>query len=192
MSSPAKKLHTYEDILRLPPNLRGEIIFGELLASPRPSPAHQKAMAKMTSRLDGKLGEASGGRKGEWLFLTEPELHLASHIVVPDIAAWRINRVSSDFYSKAWISVIPDWVCEIQSPSTARIDRVTKRRVYLELKVPYYWLLDPIAKTLETMKFNGENWLSTGSFGGDDLVRVEPFLELEMDLSLFWVPGLDT
>ncbi len=187
MSNLAKKIATYEDILRLPENLRGEIIHGELLTSPRPSPVHQKAMAKMTSRLDSGLGEGSGGRGG-WLFLTEPELHLESHIIIPDIAAWRMNRVGPKFYANAWISETPDWVCEIQSPSTARIDRVTKRRVYLELKVPHYWLLDPIAKTLEAMKIDHQGWLSVGSFGGDEVISIDPFTDLPLDLSLFWVP----
>ena len=185
MTSTARKEPTYEDILKLPENMRGEIMLGELFTGPRPSPAHQKAMTKMTSRLDGKLGDRSS-KPGDWLFLTEPELHLESAIVVPDIAAWKSSRVGPDFYAQSWISIVPDWICEIQSPSTARIDRVTKRRVYQDLQVPYYWLLDPIAKTLEAMKLSKQGWLSVGSFGGDDRVTAEPFLDLELDLSLFW------
>ena len=84
MALPANKNPTYEDLLRLPQNLRGEILGGQLYTSPRPSPAHQKAMAKMTIQLGSHLGGVEGGDCG-WLFLTEPELHLKDEIVVPDI-----------------------------------------------------------------------------------------------------------
>jgi len=191
MGEAIKKNPTYEDILKLPENIRGEIIFNELLTSPRPSPAHQKAMSKMTSRLDSGLGGNAGSSDGSdgvetWLFLTEPELHLDSHIIIPDIGAWKSKRVDPSFYSRSWVSLTPDWVCEIQSPSTARIDRVTKRRVYFELKVPYYWLLDPTARTLEAMKYSAEGWLNVGSFGGSDSINVEPFAELQLRLEDFW------
>jgi Uma2 family endonuclease len=188
MSDPAQKVPSYQDILSLPPELRGEIIFDQLYTSPRPSPAHQTAMLGMATRLDGSLGKSSGSGGGDWIFLTEPELHLGPHVMVPDLSAWRVSRISQDFYSKSWISILPDWVCEIQSPSTARVDRVTKWHAYFDLKIPYYWLLDPLTKTLTTFKHHSEGWLALGSFVGDDCVRAEPFQDLEIDLKLFWVP----
>ncbi len=177
----------YEDLLKLPKNVRGEILFGEIITSPRPSPAHQRAMLKMVTRLEGKWGDGSGGSgAGLWVFLTEPELHLDKHVVIPDIAAWKASRVDASFYSRSWISLLPDWVCEIQSPSTARVDRVAKRRAYHQLKIPYYWLLDPIALTLETMKYSRLGWTTIGTFGGNDQVQIEPFAELVLPLDLFW------
>lgn len=187
MTLAAKKPASYQDILQLPSNVRGEILLGELVVSPRPSPIHQKAMAEMTIGLGSKRGGGEGSGEG-WIFLTEPELHLEDQIVVPDIAAWRVGRVSPEFYSRASISLLPDWVCEIQSPSTARLDRVTKRRVYLNLKIPYYWLIDPIAHTLEALKATPSQWLVMASCGGNERVRVEPFEDMELDLQTFWAP----
>ncbi len=177
----------YQDIIDLPANLRGEILFGQLHTSPRPSPTHQKAMLKMAFRLEGKWGEdSSGSESGTWVFLTEPELHLDRHIIVPDIAAWKAYRVGSSFYEKAAIKLVPDWVCEIQSPSTASLDRVAKSRVYHQLKISYYWLLDPVAMTLEVMKYSKPGWTQTGSYCDNDKVKAEPFADLELSLNWFW------
>lgn len=187
MVLPHQKKATYADIQRLPDALRGEILAGELYVAPRPSPIHQKAMTKMTVQLGGHLGGNEGDERG-WIFLTEPELHLNDEVIVPDLAAWKAKRVTSQFYSQAWVSVTPDWICEIQSPSTARIDRITKRRIYLGLQIPYYWLVDPLAKTLEALKKNENHWIEVGFHGGDEKVRIEPFQDLEIELSTFWPP----
>jgi hypothetical protein len=40
-------------------------------------------------------------------------------------------------------------VVEILSPSTTRIDRVRKRELYAQYGIPYHWIVDPVAGTLE-------------------------------------------
>ena len=182
-----KKIPTYEDLLGLPENMRGEIIYNELIVNPRPSPIHQEAMLGMSTRLNSGVGKKRSGGSGDWVFLTEPELRRDGHIFIPDIAGWRASRIEADFYLKASISSKPDWVCEIQSPSTARVDRVKKWRLYYDLQIPYYWLLEPATKNLIALKYGKEGWISLGSFGGEIPVRVEPFSDLEIDLNEFWV-----
>jgi len=52
----------------------------------------------------------------------------------------------------AFISLAPDWVCEVLSPSTARWDRVKKVPVYARYGVDWVWLVDPVARTLEVLR----------------------------------------
>lgn len=191
MSKPAYKIPTYEDILALPEGITGEILDGQLYTSPRPSPIHQHAMSGTISPLKQKYGGGSGGEKKGWIFLTEPQLHIAQQDIVPDVAGWRIEKlpdVPKKIFAEPLITVTPDWICEILSPSSGRRDRVLKRKIYLELKVGYYWIIDPINQTLEAYKYEtSSKWTEVGIYGGEEKVRVEPFNDTEFDLSTLWL-----
>ncbi|MEZ5579520.1 MAG: Uma2 family endonuclease [Candidatus Competibacteraceae bacterium] len=62
-------------------------------------------------------------------------------MLVPDLAGWRRERMPRLPHDHR-IEVVPDWVCEILSPSTAKTDRVIKMPVYARHGVPYLWLVD--------------------------------------------------
>ena len=57
------------------------------------------------------------------------------------------------------IDVVPDWICEIVSPSTASLDRVKKRALYAQQGVKHYWIVDPEARTLEALELSEGRWL---------------------------------
>lgn len=187
-SNTAKKLATYDDILSLPDNVRGEIVDGALYTSPRPGPRHQFAMSRVITPL-GSQADSSGTRGG-WLFLTEPELGLARQIVIPDIGAWSPEKAQQINFDHSTITIIPDWVCEIISPSSARMDRVLKRRIYLEHGIPFFWIIDPVNRTIEALKNNqnqnNASWLEVGVYCDDDRVKISPFDEIELNLSTLW------
>ena len=84
--------------------------------------------------------------------------------------------------------VTPDWVCEVISPSSLRIDRGKKMRIYAEHGVPWMWLVDRIGRTLEVLTLDGDNWKYVATFTGEDVVRAEPFPEAEIDLRSIWGP----
>ena len=76
------------------------------------------------------LALIGGGRgPGGWWIIAEPELHLGDNVLVPDLAGWRRTRLPVYPRSHA-VSVAPDWVCEILSPSTRRMDLQWKRTAY--------------------------------------------------------------
>jgi len=77
----------YAELERLPENVVGEILDGELHAHPRPSPRHTLA----ASAIGGLIGSQNhwGGGSGNWWILDEPELRFGDDVVVPDIAGWR-------------------------------------------------------------------------------------------------------
>ena len=176
---------TYEDLVKLPDNLVAEIVGGELHASPRPAPRHSAAEGAIGAILGPPFRFGRGGPGGWWI-LPEPELHLASDVVVPDYGGWRRNRLPS-IPEKAYFELAPDWVCEVLSPSTASLDRTRKLAVYAREHVAHAWLVDPMARTLEVLRLEAGRWVIVSSHEGRESVRAEPFSAVELALSDLWV-----
>ena len=95
----AHKRPTYADIEALPPHLRGEILAGELVVSPRPSPPHVRVGSSLGGLLFGFDRDDEGDGPGGWWIDDEPELHLDvdpdDPVVVPDLAGWRVHATPS-------------------------------------------------------------------------------------------------
>ena len=177
---------TYEDVKALPPNLVGELIAGELFASPRPAFGHAHTTSTLGMRLGNPFQLGEGG-PGGWLIVDEPELHLAQDIFVPDLAGWRRERMLPlPAVTEPFLTLTPDWICEVLSPSTARLDQVLKKRRYAEEGVAHLWLVDPVARTLQVYKLGSGHWIDLGAFSDDDTVRAEPFDAVELKLALLW------
>ncbi|MBF0498113.1 MAG: Uma2 family endonuclease [Deltaproteobacteria bacterium] len=129
MPATAKKKAVYEDLYQIPENMIGEIIHGELIASARPAPKHAISASVLGAKICGAFHLGDGGGPGGWWILFGPELSLGEHILVPDLAGWRQERLPI-LPDENWFSVPPDWVCEVLSPGTAIIDRVRKIPIY--------------------------------------------------------------
>jgi len=180
---------TYADIEALPEHVVGEILGGELVVSPRPAPRHANAHSALVATVAAGFQLGVGGPGGWWIH-TEPELSLGVapdfDPVVPDIAGWR--RVTMpELPLTAPYPIVPDWVCEVLSPGTARRDRVLKVPFYARAGVRHCWLVDPRAQTLEVLRLDGDRWLLAGAWGGPAKVRAEPFDAIELDLGHLWV-----
>ncbi len=184
MPDPAKKQATYADLYGIPENMTGEIINGELIATPRPSRKHARAALALGGELAPPYDFGRGG-PGGWIILVEPEVGFGGDLIVPDLAGWKEERLPES-EEHNWISVIPDWVCEVLSPSTIRIDRIDKMAVYGQHGVPHLWFVDPVAKTLEVFGLESGAWVVRGLYGEDEKVRAEPFQEVELELSHLW------
>ena len=115
---------SYEDVLALPDNLTGQIIDGELFATPRPAIGHQRSEALILVRIGDPFDMGQGGPGGWWIFLDVDVRFTAHDVVRPDVAGWRRERLPQPNVRP--IDVVPDWVCEVLSPSTAARDRVYK------------------------------------------------------------------
>ena len=180
---------TYDDILALPDHVVGEIVGGELIVSPRPAAPHARASSVLGSDLGTPFDRGRGG-PGGWRIVFKPEVHLGSHVLVPDLAGWRRERMPS-FPTGAFFTLSPDWVCEVLSPSSQRLDRVRKLAVYLEQGVSWAWLVDPLARTLEVFESLGHRWTLAGAFEGDVVVRAGPFDAIEIEIGGWWVPDAE-
>ena len=175
---------TYDDLVKLPDHLVAEIVDGELHASPRPAVPHVRAGSVLGRKVGGPYDDGIGGPGGWWI-LDEPELHLNANVLVPDLAGWRRARLPR-CPDSAFFSVAPDWVCEILSPSTASLDRVQKLAVYAREHVAHAWLIDPLARTLEVLRLERGRWSILATHADEDVVRAEPFSEIELDLPSLW------
>ena len=184
MAELASKNATYEDLCAIPENTTGEIIDGDLYAHPRPTRKHIYAASALDKRL-GPYQFGNGEGPGGWIILVEPEIGFDGNILVPDLAGWKDERYP-DEEDANWISVAPDWVCEVLSPSTAQVDKIRKMPVYAQSAVGYVWLIDPAIKTLDAFRLEFGRWMLLGSHGEDDRIRMEPFEEIEINLGDLW------
>lgn len=186
MSGPVKKNATYADLVDLPENVVGEIIAGNLYASPRPRVRHAAAHGEVLSQVQARFRHGEGGPGGWWI-LPEPELHFGEDTLVPDLAGWRMTRLPTLDPEAPYLTLAPDWVCEITSPSTARLDRVAKLPVYAREGVAHAWLVDPAIRLLEVLRLENGRWTITAQHVDDERARIEPFAEAELDLARWWL-----
>lgn len=186
MGSPARRVPqaSYADVQGLPSHVVGELLAGELHATPRPRLRHARSAWKLTSSLDGPFDRGTGG-PGGWIFLAEPELHLGDDVVVPDLAGWRRERLPA-LPDQAFLTLAPNWVCEITSASTQRLERGVKMDIYLREQVDHLWLLDPIERFVEVFRRMDRAWVRVGSWAGGPPAPIEPFGAIDLDLDAIW------
>lgn len=181
----AKRPATYADIEALPEHLVGELIEGELFVSPRPASLHTLA----SSRLGRSLGPFDqgfgGGAPGGWWILDEPELHFGRNVLIPDLAAWRVERMP-EYPDAPFFTLAPDWVCEIASPSTSRLDRLKKLPLYGKEGVTHAWIIDPPLRTVEILRWQAGHWSILGTHADDEKIEAEPFVGAAIDLAALW------
>jgi Uma2 family endonuclease len=178
----------YEQIEALPEGVTGEILDGQLYLHPRPSGPHGFAASSLGYELIGPFQRGRGGPGGWWI-LDEPELHFIrnTEVEVPDLAGWRRERMPLIPKDHRY-TLVPDWVCEILSPTTAGTDREVKMPSYARFGVAYAWLIDPRAQTLEAYALDAGTWREIGRFGEAAVVSVAPFEAMSLSLGNLWGP----
>jgi Uma2 family endonuclease len=171
-------------VLAAPKNMVAELIGGELVLMPRPALPHAAAAMTLAEELGPPFKRGRGG-PGGWILLFEPELHFGDDVLVPDLAGWRRERMPA-LEPVAYATLAPDWVCEVLSPSTAKVDRIDKLPIYARERVAHSWLVDPLLKTLEVLRFENDRWSIVSTHTDDARVRAEPFDAIELELGLLW------
>jgi Uma2 family endonuclease len=185
MADSGRRPATYQDVLDAPEHMIAEIIDGELVLQPRPAKPHAMAASALGEELGPPFKRGRGG-PGGWIIIDEPEIHLQSHVLVPDLAGWRRERMPAVTTDEAFFTLSPDWVCEVLSPGTARRDRTSKLRIYAEHGVEFVWLVDPLLRTLEVYKRSERVWTLLMSAAEDEHVRAQPFDAIELELAVLW------
>lgn len=197
---------TYEDYLAVPEGVRAELLDGELFMSPQPKGRHVLVNSVLAHVLGAKFGLSAGpgpGGPGGWWVLYEPECHLTvdRRVVIPDLAGWRRERMPSPPMDSHKFTVVPDWVCEVLSPSTAGYDTIIKMPKYLEAGVQWVWIVDPVGRRIDVYRAGDGEWLEAGAYdgelvdevvrenGGSRAARLAPFDEVELELGVLWSEG---
>lgn len=192
-SVPRPSPATWADVLAAPEGMTAELIDGALLMSPRPAIPHQRVAIGLASWLYRAFhGPKDRGpdRPGGWVILAEAELHLGQPdpktlVLAPDLSGWRLPRHPG---AGAAAEIVPDWVCEILSPNSARRDRILKLDTYARVGVRHAWIVDPAAQTLEAYaRAEHGIWQRVAACSLGDSAAIPPFEGVQFEP----IEGLD-
>ena len=182
---PALKTPTLDDLEALPPGIKGEIIEGVLYTMTRPRGPHQLVMLDIAADLRDPFLRGRGGPGGWWI-LPEPGIELPSTPeIAPDIAGWHRTRMEA-LPADAPITVVPDWVCEILSPTTRRHNLLVKKPYYARVGVTHHWLVDLAARAVTAYRLESGRWVELGAWGDETDARIEPFDAVPLDVAAWW------
>ena len=170
---------TLEDYLALPDDADYEIIDGALYVAPRARPKHQVVANLLATELT-----IYAQYRGLGFVIPDADLIIDSRntYIAPDIinfAADRFAGVDPD----QMIRIVPDLVIEVVSPTSANYDRWTKRRLYAELGVPHYWIVDPDRRTITEHVLEPTGDYNERTIAPPEPFRPSPFPDLTIDLA---------
>lgn len=150
---------TYDDLLEMPDDgMRREVIGGELIVNPAPTPDHQRVLRSIFRLVDAHV-EHTG--TGETFFAPIDVLLGRFNVVQPDLVV--IARNQGGVVTSRGIEGPPILVVEVISPRSSGIDHVRKMALYASAGVREYWLVDPEGQSLQIYTLDG-----------DDLVAIQP------------------
>ena len=184
LSEAAHRKATYRDVLAAPAHVVAELVHGVLHQSPRPALLHAQAATVLGEELGPPFKRGKGG-PGGWIILDEPELHLDQDTIVPDLAGWRRTTLP-ELPDAPFLTVRPDWACEVASPSTRALDRGPKLEVYQREQVPHLWFVEPLDRFIEVLELDGETYRIVQRASDDQSARLRPFDAIELDVGALW------
>lgn len=160
-----------------------ELVRGELVVQPRPMGPHVEAAMMLGSLLVPVYRLGRGG-PGGWVILGELDIVFVDEIRVPDVVGWRRERYERP--EKGPHLVVPDWLCEVLSPGTAKGDRTEKLPLYARAGVRHVWIVDPALQTLEVFELRDGVYALVSVASGNAVVRPVPFDAVDFELGLLW------
>jgi Uma2 family endonuclease len=133
----------------------------------KPRMPHQLIGLEIASDLLGPFGKGREGPGGWWI-VTGPGIARPDNTleISPDGGGWYRERMPKAPGKRA-IRMVPDWVCEILSPTTRRHDLVDKMPYYAKIGVPHAWLVDPEARTVNVHRLEAGRWITLGYYSDE-------------------------
>lgn len=179
---------TAADYMALDDDERRELLEGELVMAPSPNIFHQQSITSLGARIQIHVAEHGLGT----VFNAPFDVTLSEYTVVqPDLTFVRKGRLA-ELYDGHTITGAPDLVIEVLSPATARRDRHQKHHLYAEAGVSWLVYVEPVARFVEVCRLNDQGrYVIVTTAAENDILRLELFPELEIDLSKIWfeAPG---
>ena len=168
--------HNIDDIYALPEGERGELIDGQLYMMAPPSRKHQEIIGELFAVIKAYVKSRAGNCK---VFLSPFAVFLNNNeknYVEPDISVvCDKNKLTDKGCSGA-----PDWIIEVVSPGSRRMDYFIKLFEYRTAGVREYWIVDPDKNRITVYNFETED---TGDYTFADSVKVGIYEELYIDFS---------
>jgi Uma2 family endonuclease len=173
---------TYRDYAALPDDgHRYELHDGALSVTPAPGTRHQHIIGELFAAVRQHVRARELGR----VFIAPVDVILSDVTVLqPDLVY--VDPTRAHLVTERGVEGPPTLVVEIISPSTGTIDRVTKAHLYARHGVPYFWLVDPTARTIEAFRLEGERYVLVTRAAGDPEVTLPPFADLTLRLVDLW------
>ena len=174
MPLPKSNTYTIDDIYALPEGQRAELIDGQIYDMAPPSPMHQELVMELSATLRDYIKKNGGSCKVYpapfAVFLNEDD----RNYVEPDISViCDSSKVDNRGYQGA-----PDFIIEIVSPSSQRMDYLTKLFKYRTAGVREYWIVNPLQRTVQVYSFEGTEDSTQYSF--DDKITVTIYDDLKI------------
>lgn len=174
MPLPKSNTYTIDDIYALPEGQRAELIDGQIYDMAPPSPMHQELVMELSATLRDYIKKNGGPCKVYpppfAVFLNEDD----RNYVEPDISViCDSSKVDNRGYQGA-----PDFIIEIVSPSSQRMDYLTKLFKYRTAGVREYWIVNPLQRTVQVYSFEGTEDSTQYSF--DDEITVTIYSDLKI------------
>jgi Uma2 family endonuclease len=182
MSQAARRRATLEEFWAIPEGVRfHELIAGELIEKAAPSGEHGSAQSSLVGALYTAFHRpALAGGLGGWRLAMGVEIRLDHGVIVrPDVVGWRRERCPERPVGMP-VTIKPDWSCEVVSPSNATDDTVKKLRLFHQVAVLHYWLVDPRDATLTVMRWSADGYVTVVRAERGERVRPEPFDAIEL------------
>jgi Uma2 family endonuclease len=162
---------------------RAQIIDGDLWLFAPASVKHQIASIELASLLTPVRDPVDGSG---WVILQDINLKIGTrHVFSPDLSGWRRSRMPTA-PDVTYVELVPDWICEILSPSTRRFDMGKKREAYANAGVEHLWFIEPKIQTVSVFGLVGDGYRLVGSAQEDDNVPLAPFLDIALNIAKLW------
>lgn len=174
----ANQLHTgtIEDIYHLPAGQRAELIDGQIYMMEAPGLLHQRLVMELSFRIRDYIGK----KKGDCEVFSSPFavfLNADDKIYVePDISVICDKGKLTDEGCKG----APDWIIEIVSPSSRRMDYFIKLFQYRTAGVREYWIVDSEKNRIMVYDFERDTIME---YSFADKVKAGIYEDLEIDFS---------
>ena len=172
-----EKIYTIDDIYALPEGQRAELIDGHIYMMAPPNTRHQHLVSEFTITIGNYIRSKGGNCKvfpaPFAVFLNYDD----QNYVEPDISV----ICDKDKLNEKGCNGAPDWIIEIVSPSTSRIDYGVKLFKYRTAGVREYWIVNPMKKTVTVFDMESEE--KSNQYDFDETISSCIYEDLEINIT---------
>lgn len=165
-----------------PPGIRLELVDGEIEMSPSPTPRHSYVEKRLSNILMNHVLDTDAGQ----LYGDVDTIFGEHDVRRPDLLYFAKDRLH--LIGENAMEGPPDLCVAILSPSSVKTDRKTKFEKYAEGGVAHYWIVDPMAHTIDGYRLVAGKYEPTGSGADRETVSLPPFDGLSIPLQKIWWP----